>query len=44
MNSTEVRRYNELYAGAGQVGFRGTRRVDGGPIIGSAFRALKIKA
>ena len=44
MGSTEIRRYDELYAGAGMVGFRGNRRVDGGPIIGDAFRAIKIKA
>ena len=43
MGSAEIRRYDELYAGAGMVGFRGSRRVDGGPIIGSAFRAIKIK-
>jgi len=44
MNSTDIRRYNELFAKTGEIGFRGTRRVDGGPILGQAFRALKIKA
>ena len=44
MNSTDLRRYNELFAKTGEIGFRGTRRVDGGPILGQAFRALKVKA
>lgn len=38
------KRLNELYAATGQVGFRGSKRVDGKLILGEAVKTLKMKA
>ena len=38
------KRLNELYAATGQVGFRGSKRVDGKLILNEAVKTLKMKA
>lgn len=38
------KRLNELYAATGQVGFRGSKRVDGKLILSEAVKTLKMKA
>jgi HK97 family phage major capsid protein len=39
-----IQRLNELYAGTGQVGFKGYRRVDGKLLVKEAVKVLKLKA
>lgn len=40
----DVRRLDELYAATGQVGFRGSRRMDAKPVIKEAIKLLKMHA
>ena len=40
----EIRRLNELYAENGQVGFRGTHRVDGKIVLSEAVKLMKMHA
>ncbi len=40
----EIRRLNELYAENGQVGFRGTHRVDGKIVLSEAVQLMKMHA
>ena len=40
----DVRRLDELYAATGQVGFRGSRRVDAKPVLKEAIKLLKMHA
>jgi HK97 family phage major capsid protein len=39
-----IQRLNELYAGSGQVGFRGYHRVDGRLLLPEAVKTLKMAA
>ena len=40
----DIRRLNELYADYGQVGFRGSRRVDGKVVQAEAIKLMKMHA
>ncbi len=40
----DIRRLDELFAANGQVGFRGSRRVDGKPVQKEAIKLLQMHA